>query len=161
NVGIATITANNGNVTVNANGTFTYNPPAGFEGSDNFSYTINNGFLAPSTATVTLTVAGMIWFVNNTAGAAGDGRLSSPFNTLAGFQSINNGTGNHPAAGDYIFLYSGSGSYTGGITLLSNQKLIGAAATASLATITGFTVPAYSAALPATSLGAPSIANAT
>jgi hypothetical protein len=152
-VGVATTTTQGGNVTVNANGSFTYNPAPGFEGSDNFSYAINNGFNAPSTATVSLTVAGMIWFVNN-SGANGDGRLSSPFNSLA---SLSNGAGGS-AANDNIFIYTGSGSYTSGVTLLAGQKLVGQGATASLASILSYTVPSYSASLPSTSGTAPTIA---
>ena len=61
----ATITApststNGGNVAVNANGSFTYNPPAGFEGTDTFTYTLMNG-TGSNSATVTITVSGMIW----------------------------------------------------------------------------------------------------
>ena len=33
---------NGGNVAVNADGSFTYNPPPGFEGSDSFTYTLTN-----------------------------------------------------------------------------------------------------------------------
>jgi hypothetical protein len=50
--------------------------------------------------------------------------------------------------GDNIFLFSGN--YTGGLTLLNNQKLIGAGASASLATIAAVTVPTNSDPLPST-----------
>lgn len=148
NVGVATTSTQGGNITVNANGTFSYNPPAGYEGSDQFTYTIDNGFSNPQTATVTLTVSGMIWFINNTAGAGGDGRLSAPFNTVTAFNSINNGTGNNPAANDNIFVYESVTDYNGAFVLLNGQKLIGQDATATLLTITGLTLPPGSAALP-------------
>lgn len=157
NVGSAILTSNNGNLTVNADGSFTYNPSAGFEGSDNFTYTIDNGFSAPVTATVTLNIAGMVWFINN-GGAAGDGRLSSPFNSIAAFQAVNNGTGNNPAANDNIFLYENGTSYTNpAITLLTGQKLIGQDASVSLATITGLTPASYSSPFPVMNPGAGSV----
>lgn len=103
-------------MTLNADGSFTYNPPAGFEGADSFFYTLSDG-TASDTAQVTLNVSGMIWFINNNASActslaAGCGRLSSPFSSLSSFASINNGTGNNPAANDNIFIYTGGAVMT-------------------------------------------------
>ncbi len=148
------VSAQGGNVVVNANGSFSYNPPAGFEGLDSFSYTIGDGTFS-DTATVAITVSGMIWFVDNNAAActslaAGCGRLSNPLSSLAAFQALNNGSGNNPAAGDNIFLFESATDYTGNVTLLNNQKLIGQDATAALATIAGVSVPTFSASLPAT-----------
>lgn len=146
-----------GSVSVNTDGSFSYNPPAGFEGSDTFTYTITDTTGKTDTATVTLTVTGMIWFIN-AAASPGDGRLTTPFNCLTGagcFSSVNDGAGLHPAAGDNIFLYSGS--YTGGLTLLNNQKLIGQGASAALNTIAGVTVPAHSDPLPVTGGANPTI----
>lgn len=151
--------AQGGNVTVAANGSFTYNPPAGYEGSDSFNYTVGNGFGNGPAAAVNITVSGMIWFINNTAGV-GDGRLTSPFNTLAAFQAANNGIGNNPADGDNIFIYTGSGSYTGGVTLRNNQKLIGDGSASTLATITGITLASGSDPLPVFSGTDPTIENA-
>ncbi|MDX1941509.1 MAG: Calx-beta domain-containing protein, partial [Saprospiraceae bacterium] len=142
-------TTQGGTVTLNADGSFTYNPPAGYEGDDTFTYTITNS-LGNSTATVKITVSGMIWFINAAAGA-GDGRLNTPFNSISAFQALNDGMGNHPAAGDNIFIYSGN--YTGPITLLNTQKLIGQGASATLSSITGITPPAGSLALPTTTVG--------
>ena len=102
---------------MSSNGSFTYDPPAGFTGTDTFTYTISDGpthdASATLSATVSLTVSGMVWFINNTAGTNGDGRLSSPFNSLANFQAVNDGTVNHPAANDHIFLYESATAYTG------------------------------------------------
>ena len=139
-VGTATTTGSNGTLTVNADGTFSYNPAAGYTGTDAFTYTVDNGFGAPQTTTVNITIAGMIWFVNNNAVSNGDGRLSSPFKLLS------NVTGT--AVNQNIFLYESASAYTGGITLLSGQKLIGQDANQTLAAITGYTVPSYSTALP-------------
>jgi len=165
--GPATTTAG-GNMTLSSNGAFTYNPPAGFEGADTYTYTVTDTNGTSSTGIATFNVSGMIWFVNNGAAActslaAGCGRLSSPFSTLAALQVLNNGTGNNPASGDNIFIYENSTTYLGGITLLTAQKLIGQDSTSSLNVITGLTPPAYSATLPVMNIGgsAVTIANAT
>ncbi len=150
NIGVPITTAQGGTLTVSANGSFTYDPLPGYEGSDQFTYDIDNAFATPATATVTLNISGMIWFVNNTAGTNGSGKLSSPFNSLNNFQAVNNGAGNNPASNDNIFLYESSTSYDGSVTLLDGQKLIGQDAAATVATITGLSVPSYSVALPVT-----------
>lgn len=49
--------ASNGSAVYNDNGTFTYTPDAGFEGTDSFTYTITDGDGDTSTATVTVNVA--------------------------------------------------------------------------------------------------------
>jgi hypothetical protein len=115
-----TTSANGGTVSMvlsGANvGTFSYTPAPGFTGTDTFSYVLNSasGTNANKTATVTLTVSGaVVWFVNNNAGAAGDGRLSSPFNTLAAFNAVNDGGTNHPKVNQYVFLYESGTAYTG------------------------------------------------
>jgi hypothetical protein len=155
NVATPITTSGGGNLTVNADGSFTYNPLAGFEGADNFTYTIDNGFASPQTATVTLNISGMVWFITN-GGAAGNGRLSSPFNSIAAFQTVNTGAGNNPAVNDNIFVFENAAVYTGSLTLLNGQRLIGQDATVSLSTITGLTPNAtYSTAFPAMNTGAP------
>lgn len=152
--------ANGGDVTLNADGSFTYNPPAGFEGTDTFSYTLTNA-AGSNPATVTINVSGMIWFINNNASCPCDGRLTNPFNTLAAFAAVNNGTGNNPAANDNIFVYESATDYVGPVTLLSGQRFIGQDATASLSAITGLTPPAGSDPLPATDSGNGTIVNIT
>jgi hypothetical protein len=159
-----------------ADGTFTYNPPAGYDGVDTFTYKIKdagpNGTPGDSddaedTGTVTLTVSGMIWFIDNSATAcisraAGCGRLTNPFSTLAAFETANGAGGTSggdtvdPEAGDNIFIYVGLSDnmpathYAGPLTLEANQKLIGQGASDTLVTISGVTVPAFSDDLPAT-----------
>jgi uncharacterized repeat protein (TIGR01451 family) len=49
-------TAQGGTVTLNTNGSFLYNPPAGFTGTDTFNYTVTNGLTPNDTAQVTITV---------------------------------------------------------------------------------------------------------
>jgi len=157
--------ANGGNVTLNADGSFTYNPPAGFEGNDTFSYTLTNSE-GSNAATVTINVSGMIWFIDNNAAActtlaAGCGRLTNPFSSLSAFAGLNNGAGNNPAANDNIFLYESAIDYVGPVTLLNGQRFIGQDATASLSGITGLTPPAGSDPLPATNSANATIVNIT
>jgi len=151
--------AQGGNVTATAtDGSFTYNPAPGFEGSDSFTYTVTDATGKTDTATVNLTVSGMIWFVNAAAGGGGDGRLLSPFNCLVGAGCFQPVAADDP--GDFIFMFSGTYNDNAVLALLNNQKLIGAAASAPLAgpgSITGFTIPAHSVALPATNTTSPII----
>ncbi|HTP11094.1 MAG TPA: PKD domain-containing protein, partial [Anaerolineae bacterium] len=155
--------ANGGTVVVNTDGTFTYDPPPGFEGTDTFSYTLSNS-TGSSIAAVSISVSGMVWFVNSTAPSCtsvsnGCGRLSHPFSTLAAFNTANGAAdvpASHifnPAANDNVFIYENAAAYTGAVTLLSGQKLIGQDATASLSAITGLTPPSSSASFPAMNSG--------
>jgi methionine-rich copper-binding protein CopC len=153
-------TLRGGQIEVDADGTFTYNPPAGYEGPDSFNYTTSNaaGF---DVGTVNITVAGMIWFIDDNAAACTSingvcGRLTNPlsgasalatFDTANGDASVTNGSDVvNPEAGDHIFLYSGS--YTGPLTLENTQRLIGEGATGTLAGLSGITPAPDSDALP-------------
>jgi len=157
------LSAQGGNVDISADGSFKYNPPAGYEGPDSFTYTLNDNDTPnqTDTGTVSITVSGMIWFINNQASCPCDGRLTNPFNTLAAFNAVNDGVGNHPAANDNIFVYESSTDYVGPVTLLNGQKFIGQDATASLATIAGITLAPNSDPLPATNSGNGTIVNIT
>lgn len=165
--------ANGGTVSMTTSGAgigqFTYDPPAGYTGpNDTFTYTLGSAG-GSATATVTVPISGVIWFINSAAGTNGNGRLSSPFNTLAAFQLVNDGAAClaannprcHPAANGNVFLYESGTDYIGPVTLLNGQKLIGQDATASLATITGLTPGTSSAPLPAMNSGNPAITNVT
>jgi uncharacterized repeat protein (TIGR01451 family) len=138
----------NGMVTVNANGSFSYMPNPGFEGTDTFSYTLGNNTGLTDTATVTITVSEVVWFVNAASATNGSGTLNSPFNCFVGANCFSSTTADD--ADDVIFLYSGN--YTGGQTLLTNQKLIGQGASGSIASIANINLSNYpfSNALPAT-----------
>lgn len=146
---VPTASVNGGNVSITpATGAFTYNPPAGFEGSDSFDYQIcDNGIPLPSACstpvTVTLNVAELIWFVDASASAGGDGRLTAPFNCLTGAGCFDAAA---DETGDIIFV--ADGNYTGGLTLLSGQKIIGDGSSSTLATLIPVTVPTHSVALP-------------
>ena len=108
-----------GTVTVNPDGTFTYLPNPGYTGTDTFQYTITCGTSTKTaSATVTINVGTVVWYVNNSQSAAGNGESSSPFNTLA---AANSAAGSN----SIIFLYQGSGTYTGGVTMPSGEDLWG------------------------------------
>ncbi|MBC8032044.1 MAG: cadherin-like domain-containing protein [Pyrinomonadaceae bacterium] len=150
-----------GNVVLDADGTFTYNPPAGYEGADSFTYTLSNA-AGSSIGTVNLTVAGMVWFINNnsaacTTVAAGCGRITNPFSTLAAFSAAN-GVADappvyNPGINDNIFIYESATAYDSAVVLRNGQKLIGQDSTSTLATLTGLTPPAGSTAFPTMNSG--------
>ena len=122
-----------GTVSMNTTtGEFTYEPPVGFEGTDSFTYTVTDG-VTPAVGTVTIEVTQMVWYLDNqTDGTGDDGRAGSPFDTITQLEAVNgNGGASDPAAGDIIFVHTGSGTYDAGIgnptglSLLSGQKLWG------------------------------------
>lgn len=145
--------AQGGEVTINSDGSFSYNPPPGFEGTDTFTYTVTDGTTS-DTATVTLNVNEVVWFINNTAPAGGDGRLTSPYNSLA---SVNGADLDEP--GDVIFVYEGAGLYDGGIVLEAGQRLVGQGTSLDSAlTLFGISAPPHSDARPAATSN-PTLAN--
>jgi hypothetical protein len=157
-------TANGGNYTISAAGGYAYNPPPGYEGSDSFSYQVcdTGSPVACASANVDLTISGMLWFLDNSASAAGNGRLTSPFNSLAGFNAVNDGVGNHPAAGEVIFIDRLTATdYTGPLTLQNTQKVLGKGASVSIATFAGITLAADSDPLPTTGGTKPKITTTT
>lgn len=135
-----------------ADGSFTYIPAAGFTGTDTIQYIIENR-VKKDTGILSINVSNMVWFIKNDyTGTTSDGRLNTPFKTIAAFQAINGGSSasaNTTNAGHNIFVYESATTYTDAIILRNNQRLIGQDASASLASITGITVPTYSFALPA------------
>ncbi|HEX6190396.1 MAG TPA: Ig-like domain-containing protein, partial [Pyrinomonadaceae bacterium] len=139
----------NGQATVNADGSFSYNPNPGYTGADSFTYTVTDATGKTDTATVNLTISGMVWFVDDSVAGGGDGRLTSPFNCLTGAGCFNLVAADDP--GDNIFLYSGTYNNTSVFALLDTQKLIGQGSSSgtTLAAIAGVTVPTHSDALPA------------
>lgn len=124
-------TANGGTVTLNANGSFTYNPPVSFTGSDTFTYTVTDPHSLTDTGTVTFSVANRIWWVDSDA-AAGDGRSTTPFNTIGAAQTAS-------LVNDIIFVYNRGANYTGGFLMKDGQRLCGHGF--DLATCSGLTPP--------------------
>ena len=108
-------------ITSASTGTVDFDPPPGATGNVTFTYTVSdNGCPGSATslpATATVTVNGpVIWFVNSTVAAGGNGTLSNPFNLLSSADAVD-------AATHGIFLYEGT--YTTGLVLNSSEKLIG------------------------------------
>ncbi|MDX1943496.1 MAG: Ig-like domain-containing protein, partial [Saprospiraceae bacterium] len=127
-------TTNGGTITLHNDGSFMYVPAAGYTGSDQFTYTINDATIPDGatpiagdiTATVNITISNMIWFIDNSSVAAlSDGRRSSPFKTLASFESVNGTGGLNPAAGHTIYIEHTGINYSGGVSLEDNQIVIG------------------------------------
>ncbi|HEY2769909.1 MAG TPA: Ig-like domain-containing protein [Solirubrobacteraceae bacterium] len=109
-------TAHSGSVSMNADGTFTYEPPAGFTGNDTFSFQVSDG-TTTSSATATVTVGpARVWYVDSSASGTGTGTSTDPFQSLSSAQSAD-------ANGDYVYLYPGS--YTGGFSMQQSEQLIG------------------------------------
>ncbi|MEM9301991.1 MAG: Ig-like domain-containing protein, partial [Pseudomonadota bacterium] len=123
-VDVAPVTTDKGGtVTLNADGSFTYNAPPGFNGIDRFEYTVvdddpgaTNG-PRMSSSQVHIKVAGSVIFVDKDAAGGGDGSLATPYNNLTDAQ-------NNSLPSDIIYLFGGS-PYTDGITLKNEQQLIG------------------------------------
>lgn len=111
---------NGGAVVLNSDGSFTYTPTNGFQGTDKFTYQLKNS-KGTSTATVTLTVQGFGVFVSNSAAAGGNGSQTSPFNTLAQAIAV-------AKSGDTIFVSRGDGTskgQSGALTLPAGVNLVG------------------------------------
>ncbi|MFN8304458.1 MAG: Ig-like domain-containing protein [Saprospiraceae bacterium] len=166
NIAGATVTAGTfastqgGSVVISSDGSFTYTPPAGFNGSDMFTYTLNDGnpvgAPVPTTdiGSVTVTVSDLIWFIDNSA-AAGDGRLGSPFNSLAAFNA------GSTAAAAVVYLEHTGTDYNGVITLQANERLFGEGHTgaANLSGVLPFSLAPNSKPLPNINGSRPVIVN--
>ena len=120
-------TARGGTATVASDGGYTFTSKAG-DGvgstatSDSLNYTVGDGAGCTSpTQTAPVSVNQRVWYVNNAANGAGDGRQITPFQTLAAAQSAS-------AAADTIYVFRGNGTTSGqnaGLVLKDNQTLIG------------------------------------
>ena len=156
NGGTVTMTTSGANM-----GRFTYNPPVGYTGSDSFTYTLLSNGRARA-GTVTFTVTGKVWFINDNPGACTstcNGRLTNPYVNTSNFQGDNTGAALKPSANDAIFVYGGGGAYSGAMTLLNGQRLIGQGASGTLATL-GNVTPQNGQTLPATGGTAPVLGSA-
>jgi Bacterial cadherin-like domain/Bacterial Ig domain len=141
-----------GDLVLNSDGTFTYEPNAGFEGTDviNFQVTDNGSPAAISNGTITITVSQVVWYVHDVTGdenpEAGDtGRSTNAFEVLSDAAAA--ATDN-----DYIFVFAGNSATNphGGIRLdNTGVKLVGEGV--------GLTVPGFGDLIPAGSR--PYIAN--
>jgi hypothetical protein len=135
------VTAAGGTFNIAADGSFSYISASGYEGTDNFTYTLRDAGLdgiwgnaddLTSVGLVTITVSQTVWFVDANAAAGGNGTSISPFNSL---NPLTTG-GSHDAfddASDIIYL---KGSVTGSIVLEADQQLIGAGASFTMGALT-------------------------
>ncbi len=112
-------------LSMQANGSFTYTPGPG-NTSGSFQYTVTDipafGAPASATGTVNITIVDMIWYVNGSAAAGGNGTSIAPFNSFASLNGPG-GSGDVDAAGSTIFVHDSN--VIGGIGLETNQKLWG------------------------------------
>ncbi|MGH8491341.1 MAG: tandem-95 repeat protein [Gammaproteobacteria bacterium] len=122
-----------------ATGTFTYNPQAGFSGAASFQFQVCDDGIPTAPAmcsaltTVSFTITGPdLWFVDDSAGAGGTGRLTDPFDALS---DLAGGRG----TGDRIFVFTGT--YGTGHTLLTNEQLIGQGSSGTFDSVLGVTAP--------------------
>ncbi|MGN6258724.1 MAG: Ig-like domain-containing protein [Solirubrobacterales bacterium] len=117
-------TSGGGSVTIDSDGTYTYTPGVGDKNqTDSFNYKVTDGE-ATSTGKVSIGIENtLVWYVNGSAASEGDGRSATPYKTLAGINGAG-GAGDADGSSDYIYLY-GSNTYSGGLPLESNEKLVG------------------------------------
>ena len=130
-------TTEGGSITIASDGSFSYTSALGFSNADDsFTYTIRDDGIdgiantaddLTDTATLTLDVGPAVWFIDNSSAGTGEGTQANPYTSIANFNAANNGVDDHPAAGDYIYLRQGTGSYNenDGVNLLNNQTLLG------------------------------------
>jgi hypothetical protein len=126
-------TTQGGTINLNSDGSFTYLPPTGFTGTDEFTYTLrddgidgiaNNSDDLTGTGKITFNVSNKVWYVDSSAAAGGTGRSSQPFNTLAPL-TTGGSADNLDGVGDIIYVRERSGDYDGNLTLENNQQLYG------------------------------------
>lgn len=130
-------TTDGNSVTVSADGSFTFNPVANYTGTDTFTYTANDSDAMTDTGTVTISVAGKVLFVDDSAAAGGDGSQANPFNNFTDLDAVS-------VAGDTIYLFEGT--YADNLTLKANQSLVGSGAdltSGASVIIPGGTAPTY------------------
>jgi VCBS repeat-containing protein len=74
-----------GTLSLNANGSFTYTPAADYNGTDSFTYKVNDGFLDSAVATVTITIDPVNDAPTFTAGADSTVAEDTDAQTVAGW----------------------------------------------------------------------------
>ena len=125
----ALTTARSGTLTLAANGTFSYLPPAGNVLRDSVAYEIQDThYTGPTAASgyIKLRFVGKVWYVDNTNGGAADGRDVSPFTSVGAAATAAGAT-------DSILVRTGSGTTTGG-TLKAGQLVYGQGASSPFTT---------------------------
>jgi hypothetical protein len=159
-----------GAVTLNADGSFTYTPAAGYSGPDAFTYTANNGGGPGNVATASLSVAAP------TPPAAVDDAYATPFNTVLSVSApgvLGNDTSTSPISAalvatvahgaltlnaDGSFTYAPTPDYSGPDTFTYSATNVSGASNVATARLT---VAAPMSVQPPTDLRARSIADNT
>ncbi len=125
----------NGSMTLASNGTFTYTPNLNFAGpTDSFTYTLTDGNGVTNTATVTIALSNLVWYVNS-GGSNGDGRAHTPFNALANAAAPS-------ASGSTIYVHTGGATTPGNLAMDASQVLWGQGV---VFTLNNLTIPAGTA----------------
>ena len=125
-VTVATAVAG-GSVTMNSDGGFTYDPPPGqSSGTDTFKYRISNAAGNSADATVTITITDIVWFICDACGSSNAGTLLNPYTSVNAFSTNNTGAANKPAAGNKVYIRSGTyDAANDNLTLLNTQNVSG------------------------------------
>ena len=124
-------TSQGGSYVMQPDGRFVYDPPAGFVGTDTFTYTATDGTNTTPAATVRITVRNRVWYVDNRLAGAGTGTSRSPFSSLAPVAGASGGpdgpcTGTGPTLScDWVHLASTTTPYQGPLVLEDGERLVG------------------------------------
>jgi VCBS repeat-containing protein len=121
-------TTQGGSITIESDGNFTYQPDDVDTGiTDTFTYRVcdaspcNSSTVANATGTLSLPIAGQVWYVRNSQPAGGDGTSDTPFDTLAEAEAAS-------GTGDTTFVFDGTNTTTNldtGYAMNSGERLIG------------------------------------
>ena len=121
-------TTQGGTITIESDGNFTYHPDDVDTGiTDTFTYRVcdaspcNSGTVANATGTLSLPIAGQVWYVKNNQAAGGDGTSDTPFDTLAEAEAAS-------GTGDTVYVFDGdntSANLDTGYVMDMGERLIG------------------------------------
>lgn len=115
-------TLTQGTVSVNPDGSFSYDPPAAFQGVDTFGYTVTDDDGRTSTAEVAVILKDLVWFLDDDDDTGPfTGTRTNPFNSLSAAEAAS-------GPGDILYVVSDDGvvdRLDETITLQDDQQLIG------------------------------------
>lgn len=115
-------TLTQGTVNLNADGSFTYEPPAAFQGVDTFGYTVTDDDGRTTTGEVAVMMSSVVWFLDDDDDTGPfTGTLANPFNSLSAAAAASR-------PGDILYVFSDDGvidRLNETIALKDDQQLIG------------------------------------